>query len=143
MLSRIAKLPIIRTWKNVVHTLLRSEDKLGLPAPNELAKGWRIAKQQRGKILKSNSFVTERVMNYPFVAFCINENGELVISHQKDPQCKDPLEVTISMSQMEEEGFDGAARSIGMVTLSLLEKWYPKHFAGHPVLRSVNRKPAE
>ncbi len=73
-------------------------------------------------------------MHHPFVAFCINEEGQLVISHQRDPKRTDPLEMEISLSELEEKGFDGAARLIGEVALGLLSRWYPAHFEEHGAL---------
>ena len=79
-------------------------------------------------------------MHYPFVAFCINEDGQLVISHQRDPTRTDPLEMEIPLSELAQKGFDGAARSIGEVALGLLSVWYPAHFNEHGELIPPSRR---
>ena len=73
-------------------------------------------------------------MHHPFVAFCVNEDGQLVITHRRDPQRADPLEMEIDLAELEAKGFDAAARSIGEVALGLLSRWYPQQFALHPAL---------
>jgi hypothetical protein len=75
-------------------------------------------------------------MHYPYLAFCINQSGELVISHQRDPNRKHPLEMELPLIELASKGREDAARSIGELTLALLEKWYPEQFAGFPSLRS-------
>jgi hypothetical protein len=83
-------------------------------------------------------------MRYPFVSFGVNKSGELVISHQRDPQRTDPLEMQIPLAELEAKGFDDAARAIGTVTLELLSKWYPDQFAGHAGLQPrAKRAPSE
>lgn len=81
-------------------------------------------------------------MHYPFVSFCINKSGELVISHQRDPQRTDPLEMEIPLVELDAKGFDEAARAIGTVTLELLSKWYPNQFAGHEGLHLHTKRSA-
>lgn len=73
-------------------------------------------------------------MHYPFVAFCINKDGELVISHQRDPARKDPLEMEIPLAELDEKGFDGAATAIGTLALRLLSHWYPQQFEAFSAL---------
>jgi hypothetical protein len=59
-------------------------------------------------------------MHYPYIAFCINLKGELVVSHQRDPTRSDPLEVPIPLSDLQSKGYEGAAQAIGQLTLSRL-----------------------
>jgi hypothetical protein len=75
-------------------------------------------------------------MHHPYLAFCINQSGELVISHQRDADRKHPLEMELSLAELAGNGRDNAARSIGDLTLALLENWYPEQFAEYPVLKS-------
>jgi len=73
-------------------------------------------------------------MHHPFVAFCITDEGQLLISHQRDAARSDPLEMEIALSDLDAMGFDGAARSIGEVALGLLSRWYPARFEEHGAL---------
>jgi hypothetical protein len=81
-------------------------------------------------------------MNYPFISFCINEVGELVITHKRDPQRTDPLEMEIPLAQLQEKGFDEASRAIGAVALGVLSKWYPNHFANFDRLKPQDFPPS-
>lgn len=76
------------------------------------------------------------MMHHPYLAFCINESGELVISHQRDPNRKNPLEMELPLAELEGDGHENAARKIGELTLALLEIWYPEKFAEYPALKS-------
>ena len=77
-------------------------------------------------------------MHHPYLAFCINDSGELVVSHQRDPLRKDPLEMELPLTELQENGRDNAARAIGELTLRLLELWYPNEFAAYPGLKSAS-----
>ena len=75
-------------------------------------------------------------MHHPYLAFCINGSGELVITHQRDQDRTHPFEMEISLVDLEGKGRENATRAIGELTLSLLEKWYPQKFAEYPALKS-------
>ncbi|MBD8658486.1 hypothetical protein IFT68_23000 [Oxalobacteraceae sp. CFBP 13730] len=75
-------------------------------------------------------------MHHPYLAFCINQAGELVITHLRDANRQDPLEMELSLAELAGKGREKAAQSIGELTLLLLEKWYPEEFAAHPALKS-------
>ena len=80
-------------------------------------------------------------MHYPFVSFCVNEAGEIVITHKRDPQRTDPLEMEISLAELQEKGFDEASRALGAFTLGLLSKWYPAQFAKFEGLKPQDSPP--
>jgi hypothetical protein len=81
-------------------------------------------------------------MHYPFVSLCVNETGELVITHKRDPKSTDPLEMEIPLAELQDKGFDEASRAIGAVTLGLLSKWYPTQFAKFDGLKPQDIPPA-
>lgn len=80
-------------------------------------------------------------MHYPYLAFCVDREGNLVITHQRDPTRKRPLEMEIPLAELAERGLDGAANSIGLLALSLLSMWYPEQFAEHPILKPESESP--
>ena len=75
-------------------------------------------------------------MHHPYLAFCINQAGELVITHQRDANRQHPFEMELPLTELAGKGREKAAQSIGELTLALLEKWYPEEFAAHPALKS-------
>lgn len=73
-------------------------------------------------------------MDYPFVAFSIDADHNLKVSHQRDPGRAHPLEVKIPLKELELRGYAGAAQSIGELTLTLFSKWYKEEMSHYPEL---------
>lgn len=69
----------------------------------------------------------EEIMKLPCVSISV-DNDSLVITHQKEGRT-DPLSVLIALQDLDQDGFDVAAKKIGSLTLQLLRKWYPSEFA--------------
>ncbi len=66
-------------------------------------------------------------MKLPCVSISV-DNDSLVITHQKEGRT-DPLSVLIALQDLDQDGFDVAAKKTGSLTLQLLRKWYPSEFA--------------
>jgi hypothetical protein len=64
-------------------------------------------------------------MKLPCVSISVDEEKNLVITHQKEGRVN-PLSVPIPLKDLNEDGFDLSAQKIGALTLQLLEKWYPE-----------------
>lgn len=73
-------------------------------------------------------------MNYPYVAFCVDRKGQLVISHQRDPARTTPFEMEIPLAELKNRGLEDAAHSVGLLVFGLLSKWYPEEFKEHAAL---------
>jgi hypothetical protein len=80
--------------------------------------------------------LSENKMTPPYVAFFVNDDGELISMLVRDDPKATPMQVPISLAELAGMGgFDQASRAVGAVVLNLIFKWHPEIFAEYPTLR--------
>jgi hypothetical protein len=74
------------------------------------------------------------MMRTPYLAIGMSELDALSFTHVREG-VTDPMEVLMSLSALNDAGFDTACKDIGRVALGLMAKWYPEQISKFPQLK--------
>jgi hypothetical protein len=73
-------------------------------------------------------------MKTPYIAFGINDQHQLTITHVAKPGEKDPFSFEIALQELDTDGLDKAIDRIGRWALGSLAHWYPQEWSRLPNL---------